>query len=222
MTHVFRFFLPDEEPAAPGQVRALSTADARRVERVLRLRAGEPVEVADAGGRVFAGNVVPQGRVRIGELLEEPAPIPLLALRIALTGPRADTAVEKLVELGVEDIGPLETQLKKRDTRTDRWQRIATAAAGQSKRPRVPTITGGVALDDALVPGAIMLSHEHGPDGGLDAALARHPEAPVVLLVGPESGFTEDEHARARGAACRSRRSARSSCARRPRRSRPR
>ena len=119
-------------------------------------------------------------------------------MRLALTGPRADTAVEKLVELGVEEIGPLETALKRRETRTDRWQRIAAAAAAQAKRPRVPRIAACVDLPHALAPGAVLLSHED-PDGTFDAALERAGR-PLALLVGPESGFAPEEHAAARAA----------------------
>jgi 16S rRNA (uracil1498-N3)-methyltransferase len=198
VTHVFRFFLPDEKPAEPGTERALSAADARRTERVLRLRDGEPVEVADAGGRVFAARMRDGGRVLVERLVAEPPPPAGLAVRLALTGPRADTAVEKLVELGVERIGPLETELKRRDARVDRWQRIAAAAAAQAKRPRVPAIEPAVALPEALGPGAMMLSHEQ-PDGSFDDALARAGR-PLVLLVGPESGFSDAEHAAARAA----------------------
>jgi 16S rRNA (uracil1498-N3)-methyltransferase len=55
-----------------------------------------------------------------------------------------------------------------------------------------------VRFADALAPGAVLLSHEE-PDGSLDAALGRG-ERPVTLLVGPEAGFTEEEHAAARAA----------------------
>ena len=198
MTHVFRFFLPDGQPGEPGQVRALSGADARRIERVLRLRPGERVEVADAEGRVLDGRVEEGCRVCLGDVLAEPSPAAPLAVHLALTGPRADTAVEKLVEIGVETIGPLETALKRRDTRTDRWQRIAAAAAAQAKRPRVARIAPPLALGAALGPVAVLLSHED-PDGTLDVALARAGR-PLLLLVGPESGFAPAEHEAARAA----------------------
>ena len=199
MTHVFRVFLPDELPGATGQERTVTPADARRLERVLRLRVGERVEVADAAGRVFGARVAGAGRVLLEELIAEPPPAPELCVRLALTGSRADTAVEKLVELGVEQIGPLETAGMRRDARTDRWHRIAAAAAGQAKRPRIPGILPAVTLAEALRrPGAVLLSHEQ-PDARLDAALAQAGR-PVLLLVGPESGFSADEHAAARAA----------------------
>ena len=52
---------------------------------------------------MLAARVLEGGRVALGEVLAEPTPPPPLAVQLALTGPRADTAVEKLVELGVED-----------------------------------------------------------------------------------------------------------------------
>lgn len=198
MTHVFRFFLPDAARGEPGQERALAASDARRAERVLRLRAGEAVEVADVQGRVLAATMLEGSRVALGDVLCEPTPPAPLTVRLALTGPRADTAVEKLVELGVEEIGPLETALKRRETRTDRWQRIAAAAAAQAKRPRVARIATCVDLQHALAPGAVLLSHED-PDGTFDDALARAGR-PLALLVGPESGFAAEEHAAARAA----------------------
>lgn len=200
MSHVFRFFLPDEAPAMPGQERALAAADARRLDRVLRLRTGEAVEVADIAGRVFAATVEGGGRVRVGDVLAEPPPVAAVAVRLALTGPRADTAVEKLVELGVERIGPLESEGMRHDARTDRWQRIAAAAAAQAKRPRIPTILPSRRLDAALAePGALLLSHEE-PDHSLDEALAAAGR-PALLLIGPEAGFSAREHAAARAAA---------------------
>jgi 16S rRNA (uracil1498-N3)-methyltransferase len=198
VTHVFHFFLPGAEPGARGVVRRVCDQDARRMERVLRLRAGDEVEVADGEGRIWMARVVGGGEVELLEVRAEPRPAPELVVRLALTGPRSDTAIEKLVELGIEDIAPLETAAVKREARTVRWQRIAEAAACQAKRPRIPHIGAPVALADALAPGAILLSHEE-PDGSLDDAIARTTR-PIALLIGPEAGFLPAEHEAARAA----------------------
>jgi 16S rRNA (uracil1498-N3)-methyltransferase len=198
MTHVFHFFLPDAVAGAPGQRRRVTDQDARRIARVLRLRPGAEVEVADADGRVWSAVIAGEGEVELVAVLTEPRPAPPLAVRLALAGPRSDTAVEKLVELGVELIGPLETAAAQREPRIDRWQRIAEAAACQAKRPRIPRIEPVVRLPEAFGPGAVLLSHEE-PDATLVEALDR-VDRPVDLLVGPEAGFLAEERAAARAA----------------------
>jgi len=196
VAHVFHFFLPP--PAASvGQLRPLGSDDARRVTRVLRLRDGEPLTVADCGGAVFAAAVRGEGVELVGSLPSPP--MPPLAVRLALGGARAEVAVEKLVELGIERIGPLRTAGAPRSPRLERWRRVARAAAEQAKRPRLAVLDEPVELTAALAPGAILLSHEDA-DGRLDAALAAAPR-PLTLLVGPESGFTAAELAAARAAA---------------------
>jgi 16S rRNA (uracil1498-N3)-methyltransferase len=197
-THVFHFFLPGTDPGTVGAVLRVTEQDARRMERVLRLRTGEPVEVADGEGRIWSAIVAGKGEVELLAVLLEPVVAPPLVVRLALSGPRSDTAVEKLVELGVERIGPLETEGSRREPRTDRWQRIAEAAACQAKRPRVPVIEAPVRLAHALSRGAILMSNEHA-DGTIDDAIARVGR-PVEILIGPEAGFVATEHELAKAA----------------------
>jgi 16S rRNA (uracil1498-N3)-methyltransferase len=146
---------------------------------------------------MFAAAVRGDGVELLAPLPSPPAPP--LAVRLALAGTRAETAVEKLVELGVERIGPLRTAGAERPPRLDRWRRVARAAAEQARRPRLAVVDEPVALADALVPGAILLSHEE-PDADLTTAVAGAPR-PVTLLVGPEAGFGPAELAAARAAA---------------------
>ncbi len=202
MAHVFRFFLPAGGAVASGERVELSRDDAHRVHKVLRLEAGEAAEVADGLGRVFTATV---DEPKLGTLLlgaELPAQPPLAPIRVLLaqSGPRADDAVEKLVELGVAEIGPLLAAGRRREARTDRWERIAAGAAAQAKLPLVPTILDPIDYNAALMAGAIVCSHdEH--DTSLAAALAAAPH-PITLLIGPEAGFGADELAAARDAGC--------------------
>lgn len=202
VAHVFRFFLPPGGAVAAGERVALGADDAHRVRKVLRLEAGELIEVADGTGRVFAATVddARLGTVLLGdELAAQPSLVQLRVL-LAQSGPRADDAVEKLVELGVAEIGPLLAAGRRREARTDRWERIAAGAAAQAKLPLVPTILEPVAYADALAAGAIVCSHEEHDASLVDAlAAAGHP---VTLLIGPEAGFGADELAAARAAAC--------------------
>ena len=202
MAHVFRFFLPPGGAVAVGERVQLSRDDAHRVHKVLRLEAGAPIEIADGSGRVFAATVdAPKlGTVLLGaELAAQPGLAPIRVL-LAQSGPRADDAVEKLVELGVAEIGPLLAAGRRREARTDRWERIAAGAAAQAKLPRIPTILDPIDYAAALMAGAIVCSHEE-HDTSLAAALAAATH-PITLLIGPEAGFGGDELSAARDAGC--------------------
>ena len=202
VAHVFRFFLPPGGAVAAGERVELSRDDAHRVRKVLRLGAGEAVEAADGLGRVFAARVDDPrlGTLLLGDELLPQVDLAPIRVLLAQSGPRADDAVEKLVELGVAEIGPLLAAGRRREARTDRWERIAAGAAAQAKLPRIPAILEPVELADALVHGAIVCSHEE-HDTALVDALAR-TGTPVTLLIGPEAGFGADELAQARAASC--------------------
>lgn len=194
MAHVFRFFLPTSstELAVDSAV-MLASDDAKRLHKVLRLEAGESVEIADGRGRVFVATVVnPRaGEVVLNEeIVGQHSLVPIRVL-LAQSGPRADDAVEKLVELGVAEISPLLASGRRREARTDRWQRIAEGAAAQAKLTMIPTIGVPVAYRDALVPGAIVCSHEQDDSSLSDALAGLSP--PVTLLIGPEAGFSDEE-----------------------------
>ena len=201
MAHVFRFFLPDSsEDLTVDNTVLLASEDAKRLHKVLRIEAGENVEIADGRGRVFVATVVnPRaGEVVLSEEISVQHSLAPIRVLLAQSGPRADDAVEKLVELGVAEISPLLASGRRREARTDRWQRIAEGAAAQAKLVMVPTISAPVAYRDALVLGAIVCSHEH-DDSSLADALAGLA-TPITLLIGPEAGFSDEELGAARQA----------------------
>ena len=203
MAHAFRFFLPvSSEDLVVNSAVLLAPDDAKRLHKVLRLEAGESVEIADGRGRVFIATVVNprSGEVGLGEeVLGQHLLVPIRVL-LAQSGPRADDAVEKLVELGVAEIGPLLAAGRRREARTDRWERIAAGAAAQAKLSRIPTILDPFVYTDALAIGAIVCSHEESDTTLADAMVGI--TAPVTLLIGPEAGFSPDELAQARAASC--------------------
>lgn len=201
MVHVFRFFLPVGQPVAIEQTVTLASEDARRLHKVLRLGAGESVEVADGRGAVFGAEVIDPktGTLHVTSELPEQASLAPIRVLIAQSGPRADHAVEKLVELGVGEIGPLLASSRRREARTDRWERIAASAAAQAKLAMIPRILEPVAFLTALQdPATILCSHQQ-DNTALADAVARSGR-PITLLIGPEAGFSSDELAAARAA----------------------
>jgi 16S rRNA (uracil1498-N3)-methyltransferase len=194
--HVHRFFVAGEH--ALGETAGLSDDERFHAEKVLRLRPGTRVEAADAAGAVYAAEFQGPGGLLLVELLTEAAPAaPAPIVWLALAGGRADTAVEKLTELGVAAIGLLQARNGKGDPRPDRWARIAQGAAAQSKRARLPRLLGPAPFAEVVFEGAWVLDHE------ADDARPFRPERGATLLVGPEAGFSDPERVLAREAGAR-------------------
>src|SRR5262249_9834541 len=83
------------------------------------------------------------------------------------------------------------------EPRSERWQRVAAAAAAQSKRTRLPRLLGPAPFGEIVTEGAWVLDHE------ADDAGAFAPARDSTVLVGPEAGFSEPERVLAREAGAR-------------------
>lgn len=187
-----------------GVVR-LEPAEAHHLRHVLRVEAGETVELFDAAGRSASAVVETADAngvtVRVESIVAPPATAAELTVATAIPkADRADWMVEKLSELGVTRWIPLTTARSvvhpSGDAKFTRWRRIAVEAAKQSRRPGVMQITrmlpiGQLSMSDFNPGGpAIVLSTRAGCSP-LTSTL--HAARPTLLLVGPEGGWTETE-----------------------------
>jgi 16S rRNA (uracil1498-N3)-methyltransferase len=172
---------------------ALHGDDAHHLGRVLRLRDGEQVTVADGRGawrccEFTSGAVIPAGEIETCV-----APAPPIVIGFALTkGDKPELVVQKLTELGVDRIVPLlaERSVVQWDTakaqrNAERLRAVARSAAMQSRRVFLPVVEAVTAVADfaAATPG-LGLAH---PEGG---PLSRGTSA---LAIGPEGGWTDAE-----------------------------
>jgi 16S rRNA (uracil1498-N3)-methyltransferase len=198
-------FLLDRLPAAGEFV--LDGDEGRHGARVLRLRTGEVVLVADGLGALLECEVLAVDgdalRLRVRDARTEAVPQPRLVVVQALPkGERAELAVEILTELGVDEIVPWSAS--RSVVRWDgprgakslgKWRQTARTAAKQSRRARVPMVADLASTDDLLgrCPAAFVL-HE---DSTTPLATVALPDArDLVLIVGPEGGVSADELAR--------------------------
>ena len=125
----------------------LDADDRHHLERVLRLRDGDPMTVGDGAGRWRPcrwGSVVEP----IGDVVEVAAPAPRLGVAFALIkGGRPELVVQKLVELGVDDIRPFAAERSvvrwddaKAAKNHGRLTRVAREAVMQCRRAWLPTV----------------------------------------------------------------------------------
>jgi 16S rRNA (uracil1498-N3)-methyltransferase len=203
-----RFFIT--RVGVAGDRVSLAPADARKLVTVLRRRTGDAVQIVDAAGVAFAAQLEIEGKTVHAVLgLPLPGEPAETGLRIVLAqaipkGQKMDFIVEKATELGVAAIVPLRS-LRVTGERTgehkhERWQRIARSAAQQAGRARVPTVEPEAGWDELRADFArydrVYLPWEDARGGG---SLRERFEAdagrggPVLIVIGPEGGFSAAE-----------------------------
>lgn len=176
----------------------LDDADRHHLARVLRLRAGDELTVADGRGA--------WRRCRFGEALEPIGPVeyderrePEVVVAFALVkGNRPELVVQKLTEIGVDRIVPFVAARsvvrwddEKAEHHHARLAIVAREAAMQSRRTRLPSIDLlGTFAGVAQIGGAVLADR-----GGELPSLSR-----PVALVGPEGGWSDEERGSGLGA----------------------
>ena len=207
------FYAPPS--AIQGGRVVLPEDEARHALRVLRKRAGDEIIVVDGVGGWYRVRLDRVGEEKaMGTVLEarrdvgEPSYHLTIGLGLLKNRNRFETFVEKAVELGVSEIVPLHTaRTEKEGLKTQRTENILIAAMKQCGRSRLPTLADPTplpSLAEASTYDAAFIAHEQVQDGAdLGAALAAAQGAErVLILVGPEGGFTDEEVALATEGGC--------------------
>ena len=170
---------------------------------VARAEKGELLEVFDGKGNVWTVSVESIGKHQtVGRLKQSRStPRGSLELILALAMIRVaafELALEKAVEIGVTRIVPFAAARSNLapGKRHDRWQRIVIEAAKQSRRYYLPALDEPMTFQQVLsIPAASKILFAERDGGPLKPALAG---SPVLYLIGPEGGWSDQELAAAR------------------------
>ena len=191
----------------------LDGEEAHHARDVLRLKVGDAVELFDDAGHIACAAIERCDDraviARVEQIVAKQTSSGIVIACAVPKGDRADWMIEKLSELGVDRFVPLATARSvvhpAGRNKRDRWLRIATEAAKQSRRAGVMSIDELTALDKvvAINPSALLLDidpqapslHDH-----LQSQTSNHQKTQLTLLIGPEGGWTDEEVARMRAA----------------------
>lgn len=188
-----------------GDRAALVGEHADHLVRILRARVGQAFDIA-TGEAVRRGQItsVRDDRVEF-ELSEEVLGVGLAEITLILAVfkfDRMEWAIEKCTELGVSRIVPLiarrtDSHLAVASVkRVDRWRRIARQAAEQSRRTAPPEIAAPIKFSEALnLQAALRIVLAESEERTLLRDILKPDIAHdgIILAIGPEGGWTEDE-----------------------------
>ena len=188
-----------------GNTAALTGQHAEHLAVVLRAQPGQRFDVA-AGGVLRAARVVSVSPTRVefelGQELVAPSLAEVTLLLAVYKFDRMEWAIEKCVELGVARVVPVLARrtdahlARAAEARVDRWRRLAMQAAEQARRTALTAVESPEKLKQAVLRTAAtrILLAETEEQKSLKEALQTHTaDGELLLAIGPEGGWTEDE-----------------------------
>ena len=209
-----RFFVTAEEMQPEFMV---LTGDNAAHAKVLRLKNGEQVMVCDGAGNeciCTVSDVSPERISLVVNSRQESSSEACVKASVYMALPKADKlehVIQKATELGAFEIvafpssrcvsRPDEKSLKKK---LERWQKIASSAAEQCGRGRIPQVivlnSYAEALKRAAQADKAILFYENEQATTLHMALSDGAFETISLLTGPEGGLEEKEVEQAKNA----------------------
>ena len=187
----------------------LDAEESAHCVRVLRHRAGDPIDVIDGKGTLYHCELLddsPKGAsARVISVEEGFGGHPYrLCIGCCPTknNDRFEWFVEKATEVGVDVIAPLIGEHSERKVyKTERASRIALSATKQSLKARIPEILEPVSVKDFILSGnsaslrliAYCFEDPSVPRISIREALEGYSGQDVTVLIGPEGDFSPAE-----------------------------
>ncbi len=205
MSDPLRFFVPPE--SLQKDLVVIAGEPYHHLRNVLRIKAGAILLLLDGFGQCCEVQLEQlqseQATTRVIRRWQETnVALPITLLQALPKGDKFDLVLQKGTELGVSCFQPLETEraipnLKaaRLSKREQRWQRIVSEAARQSRRCFLPEVKPLQKLATVLNEPCSDLKLVLWEAGSvaLAKALPESPPTGVTLLIGPEGGFSTEE-----------------------------
>ncbi|XAM01249.1 RsmE family RNA methyltransferase [Phycisphaeraceae bacterium D3-23] len=214
--------LSDSADGSAGRVVALDRDQSRHAQRVLRLEAGDPVQLLDGQGHVARAKVAEISGAGVSCVVESVRRVdqvrPQIILATAIPkGPRGDAMANDLAQLGADVLVPMRTArsvVHPGDGKLERYRKQSAEAGKQCGRAWWMAVAELTAFDAVLSEYGASSGSDGDADEDATLRLLANPAgeptgaiasrltgaALAVVLVGPEGGFTPQEIDAARDA----------------------
>jgi 16S rRNA (uracil1498-N3)-methyltransferase len=215
-----RYFIPKEQFF--DHTVHITGDDVHHLSKVMRAVAGDTVICSNGANREAIVEITELHKDKIIAAIIEELPMnnePKTEVWVAQSLPKADkleTVIQKCTEIGAARIIPFVSERtvvqydqKKEVKRHDRWCKIAKEASEQAHRNRVPAVDLPFTWKQLLqlLPDLqlVLICYEKEDAQTFRTLLEKHkPLDKVMIVIGPEGGFTPQEVAQAEAAGCQS------------------
>ncbi len=203
-----RFFVAKEQII--DDIIEIIGSDVKHIKDVLRLKPKEKIEIASDGTTytcelesLLKDKIVTRIIDKIEGMNE--SPIDIILYQGLAKGSKMDLIIQKCTEVGVKEFYPVATHrsvvkikdIKKEQTKVERWNSIADEAAKQSKRDILPIVQNIISFDEMVDllkdQENILVPYEDEKKSTIKEKLKISENKKIHLIIGPEGGFEPSE-----------------------------
>jgi 16S rRNA (uracil1498-N3)-methyltransferase len=190
------------QPLIPDGVLSLDATESKHATRVLRKKAGDPIQITDGKGKFYRARLTRADTLKSLFSIEETItePIKTFSVHVAIAPTknidRLEWFVEKTVEVGIDEITLITCKHSERShPKLERLEKIAISAMKQSLKATLPRISGPVSFSEMINTSHHTQRFIAHVDLENDVHLkhAAIPGSQYIILIGPEGDFSGNE-----------------------------
>lgn len=190
------------QPLLPEGIYYLDAFESKHCTKVLRKKNGDAIHITDGKGFLYHAIITKPDSFQCTFKIQEKIAEPVRGFRIHIAispiknPDRLEWFVEKVVELGVDEITLIECDHTERNhVKPERLEKLAISAMKQSLKWTLPKISGPIKLSELIkssTDASKFIAHVN-PENSKHLLHVASPDSNYLVLIGPEGDFSKDE-----------------------------